>query len=119
MLKNIKENALAHFIADVFMCEQCHTANDLSYWNLRLLNQGKLVDAYHWKNSIDPMIHYQNNDGILVLGRWTNQRKERIQILQSHIITRFAANDDIFDQTKPVQLEFDFGDDSLLEEALR
>jgi len=65
------------------------------------------------------MIHYQNKDDILVLGRWTNQRNKRIQILQSHIITRFAANDDVFDQTKPVQLEFDFGDDYLSDEALR
>lgn len=119
MLKNIKKNALTHFIADVFMCEQCHIENKLSYWNLRLLNKGKLIDAYHWGISIEPMIHYQNKDGILVLSRWTNQRKERIQILQSRIITRFAANDDIFDQTKPVQLEFDFGDDYLLNEAPR
>jgi len=47
MLKNNKANTLTHFIADVFMCEQCHTVNNLSYWNLRLLNRGKLIDAYH------------------------------------------------------------------------
>lgn len=119
MLKNIKINTLTHFIADVFMCQQCHTANDLSYWNLRLLSQGKLIDAFHWGDSKDSIFHYQNRDGILVLGRWTNQHKELIQILQSHIITRFAANDEFFDQRKPVQLEFDFGDDHLLDEVLR
>ena len=68
MLNNNKVNTLAHFIADILTCEQCHTANDLSYWNLRLVTNGTLIDAFHWETAEYPL-QYENRDGILVLGR--------------------------------------------------
>lgn len=56
------------------------------------------------------MLHYKERDGIMVLGRWANKRRERLQVLQSRIITSFAANDEVYDPNAPVQLKLDFGD---------
>ena len=55
-------------------------------------------------------MEYKTHDGIIVAGRWTTKRKERFQILQSRIITSFAANDDVYDINNPKQLELDFGE---------
>lgn len=119
MLNIFKPHTFVRFSADVFQCQQCFTGNGLSYWNLRLLTQGKLIDAFHWDDAEYPMLHYKERDGIMVLGRWNNKRKERLQVLQSRIITSFAANDDIYDPNAPQQLELDFGDDHKLIKGVR
>lgn len=110
MLKIIQSKEITCFIADIFMCEKRHTANDLRYWNLRLITNGNLIDAFHWE---DPkhQLEYKNRDGLQVFGRWTNQRKDRVQILRSRLITTCAANDDVYRQDDQIQLEMDFGDE--------
>jgi len=108
MLNIFKLHTFVRFTADVLMCQQCFTGNGLSYWNLRIITQGNLIDAFHWNDSDDPMLEYKERDGIMVLGRWTNNRKDRFQILQTRIITSFAANDDIYDINNPKQLELNF-----------
>jgi len=110
MLNIYKPQTLIRFSADVFQCQQRFTGNGVSYWNLRLLTQGSLIDAFHWNDSDDPMLKYNERDGIMVLGRWTNNRKGRLQILKSHIVTSFAANDEIYDLHAPQQLELNFSD---------
>jgi len=110
MLYNFKHYTFIRFTADIFMCEQRKTGDGLRYWNLRLLNQGKLIDAFHWDDAVCPMLQYKEKDGILVLGRWTTKRKERFQVIQSRIVSDIAANDDIYYPEYPIQLELDFGD---------
>jgi len=109
MLRNNKTNTLINFQADIFMCEEHHTANNLRYWILRLLSQGKLIDAFHWQKLNQSMFKYTERDNILVAGKWTTERQERFQIIRSEMVTRSSANDDIY-SNKPYQLEFDFGD---------
>lgn len=111
MLNNFNPHTFVCFFSDVFMCEQHHLINGPSYWNLRLLVNGKLVDAFQWDRAEYPLLDYKNNDGIIVSGRWTTKRKERFQVIQSRIITSFAVNDEVYDLNKQKQLEFDFGDD--------
>jgi len=110
MLNIFKPHTFVRFTADVYQCQQCFTGNGVSYWNLRLITQGKLIDAYHWDDAEYPMLEYKERDGLMVLGRWTNKRKERLQVLQSRIITSFAANDEAYEPNAPQQLELDFGD---------
>lgn len=93
------------------MCEQHHLVNGPNYWNLHLLVNGKMIDAFHWDHADYPLLDYKSNDGIIVSGRWTTKRKERFQIIQSHIITSFSANDEAYDPNQPQQLEFDFGEE--------
>ena len=112
MLNFYKPHTLVRFTADVFMCERCRTGSELTYWNLRLLKMGKLIEAFHWDDREYPMLEYKPNDGILVLGRWSSQDKNHFQVIQSKIVTSFAANDDDYHQKNPMQLEFDFGDSS-------
>lgn len=109
MLKNNTSQTLINFQADIFMCEEHHTASNLRYWMLRLLSQGKLIDAFHWQTLNQPMIKYTERDNILVSGKWTSERQERFQIIRSEMVTLSSANDDIY-SNKPYQLEFDFGD---------
>lgn len=109
MLKNNKSHTLTNFQADVFMCEEHHTASNLRYWTLRLLIQGKLIDAFHWQALNQPMTKYTERDNILVSGKWTSERQERFQITRSQIATLSSSNDDVYSQTLH-QLEFDFGD---------
>lgn len=108
---SLKPHTLVCFSADVFMCQQGLTGNGLSYWNLRLLSKGKLIDAFHWDNTELPLLRYKEKDGILVFGRWTTECEQRLQVLQSHIISSFAANDNSYDTNLPQQLEFDFGEE--------
>ena len=110
MFIKFKPHTFVRFNADVFMCQQCHTRNNLSYWHLRLLTQGKLIDAFHWDNLKYPMLQYNDKDGVQVVGRWITQREERLQVIQSRVVSSFAANDDAYDLELPSQLEFDFGD---------
>ena len=110
MLNNFNPHTFVCFSSDVFMAEQHHLVNGPSYWNLRLLVNGQLIDAFHWDRVEYPMLEYKSHDGIIVSGRWTTKRKERFQVLQSRIITSFASNDDIYDLNAPQQLELDFGD---------
>lgn len=109
MSKNIEYNAIKYLIADIFMCEKRRTANDLSYWNLRLITNGKLIEAFHWEDPRHPL-QYRHRDGVHVTGRWTNLRKDRIQILRSQLITTCAANYDSYCQDQHIQLEMDFDD---------
>jgi len=112
MLKNNKLHTLINFQADIFMCEEHNTASNLRYCILRLLSKGKLIDAFHWQTLNKPMIKYTERDNILVSGKWTSERQGRFQIIRSQIVTRKAANEDIYSQT-PHQFEFDFGDINL------
>ena len=114
MSVNFKPNTFVRFYADVFMCQQCHTSNKLSYWHLRLLSQGKLIDAFHWDNLKYPMLQYNEKDSIHVVGCWTTKREKRFQVIQSRIVTSFAANDDNYHPEKPLQLEYDSGDEHKL-----
>ncbi len=100
------------FTADVFMCECRQTGSDVCYWNLRLLNQGTLVDAFHWDNSKTPLVNYQSNDSVCVLGYWRSRNKERFQVLSSELINRLAANDYQYELDEPVQLAFDFNEET-------
>lgn len=109
ILKNNKSNSLINFQADIFMCEEHHTASNLRYWMLRLMTQDKLIDAFHWQTLNQPMIKYTERDNILVAGKWTSERQERFQIIRSEMVTLSSANDDVY-SNKPYQLEFDFGD---------
>ena len=93
MLNIYNSNTLTNFSADVFMCEEHHTASGLCYWTLRLIVQGKLIDAFHWQ----------------VVGKWTTERKERFQVIRSEMIASSSANEDEFYSNKSSQLEFDFG----------
>ena len=111
MLNLYKPQHFIRFTADVFMCEQYRTGSGLSYWNLRLLTKGKLIDAFHWDDLEYPMLNYRERDGIVVLGRWNSTQKNRFQVLQSKMWCS-AANDDEFDPDAPHQLEFDFGEPS-------
>lgn len=108
MLNFYNHQPFTHFTADVFMCEQRHTGNGLIYWNLRLLSEGNLIDAFHWDNQDCPMLNYHEKDGIFVFGHWNTSQKNRFQVLQSKMVTSFAANDDVYDPDEPQQLEFDF-----------
>ena len=107
-----KPLTIVSFTADVFMCECCRTGSDVCYWNLRLLNQGTLIDAFHWDNIKNPLNHYQSNDSVFVVGFWKSTQMDRFQILKADLINRLAANDAQYDCKEPVQLEFDFSEDS-------
>lgn len=107
MLNINKSNLLTNLSADVFMCEEHHTASGLHYWSLRLLIHGELVDAFHWQPTDQPTVKYKERDSILVVGNWTAERKECFHITHSTIITS-SSNDEEFYQNQPYQLEFDF-----------
>ena len=109
MLNIFKPHTFVRFSADVFMCQQCFTGNGLSYWNLRLITQGKLVDAFYWDDAEFPILQFKENDGVMIMGRWTTKRKDRLQIIQHRIITPFSANDEIYDTSNSRQIELDFG----------
>jgi len=117
MLNIFKPHTFVRFSADVLQCQQRFTGNGISYWNLRLITQGSLIDAFHWNDSDNPMLEYKERDGIMVLGRWTNNRRERFQIQKSCIITSFAANDDIYDINNPKQLELNFGEEQKIRDG--
>jgi len=107
MLNINKSNLLTNLSADVFMCEEHHTASGLCYWTLRLLIHGKLVDAFHWQPTDHPTVKYNERDSILVIGNWTTTRKECFHIIHSMMITS-SSNDEEFYSNQPYQLEFDF-----------
>lgn len=109
MLNIYKSNTLTNFSADVFMCEEHHTASGLCYWTLRLIVQGKLIDAFHWQHTSRPLMRYSERDSILVVGKWTTEREERFQVIRSEMIASSSANEDEFYSNKSSQLEFDFG----------
>lgn len=117
MLNKLKNKTLVRISADVFMCQQHFTGNGLDYWNLRLLSHGKLIEAFHWGNVEQARINYKENDGIMIIGRWSSKNKERLQILHSHIVTPLAANDELYDPDQPLQLELDFDNIQLIKEA--
>ena len=101
---------LINFSADVFMCELRGTGSGLTFWNLRLLNKGVLIDAFHWNCLEKPVVKYQPNDFIMVQGRWTVPERLRFQVIHSKIVTAYAANDDEYNPNNSQQLELDFGE---------
>ena len=108
MLNRNKTQTLINFSADVFMCELRGTGSGLTFWNLRLLNKGVLIDAFHWNRLEKTVMKYQPNDFIMVQGRWTAPERHRFQVIRSRIVTAYAANDDEYNSGNTQQLEFDF-----------
>jgi len=106
MLNYYQQPYLRSFSADVFMCEHHQTASGLGYWLLRLLKDNILIEAVHWDREGWPKVVYKSNDTVLIGGRWLTQNKERFQVLNAHVLTRIAANDDTY--TDDRQLEFNF-----------
>lgn len=98
MLKIYKYNNLINFSAEVFMCEKQQANNGLNCWNLRLLVQDKLVDAYHWHSVNESRIHYREKDSVLVVGNWATKHKKRFQIIRAEVTSYLPANDDYFYQ---------------------
>lgn len=93
MLNRYRKQFLITFTADVFMCQHCTTGGNIGYWNLRLLREGTLIDAFHWDKDGWPIVDYKENDEVLVGGRWTTKAKSCFQVIQSSVVTRAAAND--------------------------
>ena len=90
------------------MLDKKMARNGLNCWDLRLLIQGKLVDAYHWQSTSEPQINYKEKDVILVVGNWATRHKERFQIIRSEVISLDAANEDKFnnDEIPPFPITF-------------
>ncbi|MEW8508845.1 MAG: hypothetical protein AB2598_19320 [Candidatus Thiodiazotropha sp.] len=88
---------LLSFTAEVFMCEHRMTGGELGYWALRLLLNGRLIDAFHWDRVNQQERHYKEGDEVLVGGCWTTEARQRFQIHRSVILTRCAANDSIYE----------------------
>ncbi|MEW8692922.1 MAG: hypothetical protein AB2535_17935 [Candidatus Thiodiazotropha endolucinida] len=101
---------LLSFTAEVFMCEHRMTGGELGYWALRLLRNGRLIEAFHWDRADRHDRQYEEGDEVLVGGCWTTEAKQRFQIHRSVILTRCAANDSIY-EPEPQQLVLKFGDD--------
>jgi len=91
MLKLYRNQQLNCFTAEVFMCQHHTTGNGLGYWNLRLLCEGTMIDAFHWDRTEYPNRGYRENDWVLVGGRWITKSKKRFQIIQSTVVMRIAA----------------------------
>lgn len=72
--------------------------NGLNCWDLRLLIQGKLIDAYHWQSTREAQIQYKENDIVLVVGNWATRHKKRFQIIRSEVVSLYAANEDRFNK---------------------
>lgn len=96
MLNIYKYNNLINFSADVFMCEKHKSSNGLNCWDLRLLVNGQLIDAYHWHSVSGCKINYREKDSVLVVGNWATKHKQRFQIISSEIISYLPANDEFF-----------------------
>jgi len=94
MLKIYKYNNLINFSAEIFMLDKKMARIGLNCWDLRLLIQGKLIDAYHWQSTSEPQTNYKEKDVILVVGNWATRHKERFQIIRSEITSYLPANDD-------------------------
>ena len=110
MLNRNKTQTLINFSADVFMCELRGTGSGLTFWNLRLLNKGVLIDAFHWNRLEKTVMKYEPNDFIMVQGRWAAPERQRFQVIRSKIVTAYAANDDEYNPNNSQQLELDFGE---------
>lgn len=96
MLRMYKYNNLIDFSADVFMCEHRTANNGLNCWELRLLVQGELIDAYHWYPAREHKINYREKDTVLVVGNWATRHKQRFQIIRAEVISYLPANDELF-----------------------
>lgn len=96
MLNIYKYNNLINFSADVFLCEKHQSSNGLNCWNLRLLVNGQLIDAYHWHSVRGRKIHYREKDSVLVVGNWATKHRQHFQIIRSEIIPYIPANDELF-----------------------
>lgn len=107
MLNRYRDQQLISFYAQVFMCQHGNTRGGLGYWNLRLLCEGVMIDAFHWDNAGWPAREYKANDELLVVGRWTTKSKDRFQVVQSELVMRDAANDQYYSNQE--QLELDLG----------
>lgn len=108
MLNRKRNRQLVSFYAQVFMCQYRRTGSGLSYWELRLLCGGTMIEAFHWNKAGWPARKYYENDELLVGGRWTTKAKSRFQILESQLVTKAAANDD--DYSTHEQLSLDLSD---------
>jgi hypothetical protein len=109
MLKDHRLQLFA-FTAEVFMCEHRKTGGDLGYWSLRLLRKGRLIDAFHWDRADRQVRQYEEGDEVLVSGCWTTKAKQRFQIHRSVVLTKYAANDSIY-EPEPQQLSLKFSDE--------
>ena len=103
MLKIYKYNNLINVSAEVFMSEHHQANNGLNYWELRLLTQGQLIDAYHWYSAREHKINYRNKDAVLVVGNWATRHKQCFQIIKAEVISYHPANDDNFHESEPPQ----------------
>lgn len=101
---------LFSFTAEVFMCEHRMTGGELGYWALRLLRNGRLIEAFHWDRAGQLDRQYEEGDEVLVGGCWTSEAKLRFQVHRSITLTRCAANDSIY-EPEPQQLALKFGDE--------
>lgn len=108
MLNRNRNRQLVSFYAQVFMCQYHRTGSGLSYWELRLLCEGTMIEAFHWNKAGWPARKYNEHDELLVGGRWTTKAKTRFQVLESQLMMRNAANDDIYSTQE--QLALDLGD---------
>ncbi|MEW7996656.1 MAG: hypothetical protein G8D90_14340 [gamma proteobacterium symbiont of Clathrolucina costata] len=108
----LKDHRLKLFsiTAEVFMCEHRKTGGELGYWALRLLRNGRLIEAFHWDRADREDRQYEEGDEVLVVGCWTTDAKQRFQIHRSVVLTRYAANDSIY-EPEPQQLTLKFGDE--------
>ncbi|PUB89121.1 MAG: hypothetical protein DBP01_10850 [gamma proteobacterium symbiont of Ctena orbiculata] len=79
------------------MCEHRMTGGELGYWALRLLRNGRLIEAFHWDRAGQVDRQYEEGDEVLVGGCWTTEARQRFQIHRSVILTRCAANDSIYE----------------------
>ena len=100
MLKIYKYNNLINFSAEIFMLNKNMARNGLNCWDLRLLSQGELIDAYHWQSTSEAQTQYKENDIVLVVGNWATRHKKRFQIIRSEIVSLYAANEERFNKEK-------------------
>jgi hypothetical protein len=104
----LKNHPMLSFEVEVVECEKHKTGNGLHFWNLELLKNNALISAYHWDHQNYQSLNYQQKDKFIITGRWSTQRKDRFQIIQSHLLSIHAANDDCYDGNEPQQLQLNF-----------
>lgn len=81
------------FDAQVFMCEHHYAANQAGFWILRLLSNKTMIEAYQWDRAGQPLKAYQAGDELLISGIWADNKKTRLQILDSELVAPEAANE--------------------------
>ncbi len=92
-LKVGEKKPLVTFEADVFMCSHSVTGAGLGFWELRLLTQDGMVEAFHWDAGPGLVRPYRENQHVVVSGRWVTPQKLRLQVVTGFLAPRCAAND--------------------------